>query len=242
MRADLEGTEGGGRVSAWIDITDQLISSDFADVIDTKTDLCAIMSSEGSDKGAGWHNYTLVYDKLFNHLKNADFSLFELGMGTTNPTIKSNMGADGRPGASLRGWSNYFTRAKIFGADVDPEIVGGPRDSDRITTHWVDQTNPEAIRALWQAFPYEFEIIIDDGLHEAHANITFLENSYAKLSPTGVYIIEDIVPGDVPELHTYLQRFSAVHQFEYRMFEIPNPVVISGMVPIDNRLAVLARK
>lgn len=200
------------------------------------------MMAEGSDKGGGWHNYSVVYHTLFSELRDVEFLLFELGMGSTNTSIKSNMGADGHPGASLRAWSTYFPRARIFGADVDPDITGGPYDSDRITTHWVDQTNPEAIRTLWKAFAGEFEIIIDDGLHEAHANITFLENSYQKLSPTGVYIIEDILPGDVPELHSYLQRFSAVHGFEYRMFEIPNPIVISGMVPLDNRLAILSRK
>lgn len=229
-------------MSSWIDIVDGLIGTDFSAVGGNTTELCRLMMAEGSDKGGGWHNYAAVYHTLFGELRDSEFSLFELGMETTNPSIKSNMGPDGHPGASLRGWSTYFPKARIFGADVDPDIVGGPHDSDRITTHWVDQTDPDAIRSLWQAFPGDFEIIIDDGLHEAHANITFLENSYTSLSPSGVYVIEDILPGDVPELHTYLQRFSAVHRFEYRMFEIPNPVIISGMVPLDNRLAILARK
>lgn len=229
-------------MSRWIDTADQLISTDFSDVLSDNTALCRLMNAEGSDKGGGWHNYTLVYHAIFNELKDADFAFFELGMGTTNPTIKSNMGPNGKPGASLRAWSRYFTKARIFAADVDPAIVGGPHDSDRITTHWVDQTDPEAIRSLWQAFPHEFEIIIDDGLHEAHANITFLENSYDRLAPGGVYIIEDILPGDVPELQTALQRFCAGHGFEYRMFAIPNPPTSGDLIAIDNRLAILARK
>ena len=31
------------------------------------TELCQIMTKEGSDKGSGWHNYTLLYHFLFRH-------------------------------------------------------------------------------------------------------------------------------------------------------------------------------
>lgn len=229
-------------MSKWIDTADELISTDFSAVVGKETDLCKILAAEGSDKGGGWHNYSVVYDLLFKDVRDAEFLLFELGMGTTNAAIKSNMGPTGRPGASLRAWTRYFTRATIYGADVDREIVGGPYDSDRITTSWVDQTDPDAIGSMWDEFPFEFEIIIDDGLHEAHGNITFLENSYTRLSPTGVYIIEDIMPGDVAELQAYLQRFCASHKFDYRLLDIPTPPPSQNMTAIDNRIAVLSRR
>lgn len=200
------------------------------------------MNSEGSDKGSGWHNYSRVYHAFFDGLRSSSFAIFELGMGTTNPDIKSNMGPSGRPGASLRGWSRYFINAEIYGADIDPEIVGGPHDSERITTAWVDQTNPQTIASLWERFPTEFEIMIDDGLHEGQANVTFLENSHHKLSQTGVWIIEDITPGDVQYLSSALQKFCARERFEYRMLEIPNGTTVNGMYSIDNRIALLARK
>jgi len=37
-----------------------------------------------------------------------------------------------------------------------------------------------------------FDVIIDDGLHEYHANISFFENSIFKLKKGGYYIVEDL--------------------------------------------------
>ena len=34
------------------------------------TPLCDIMIAQGSDKGGGWHNYTLVYNELLKGIKN----------------------------------------------------------------------------------------------------------------------------------------------------------------------------
>ena len=44
---------------------------------------------------------------------------------------------------------------------------------------------------MWKSLD-GFDIIIDDGLHEFHANKCFFENSIEKLNPGGFYIIEDI--------------------------------------------------
>ena len=39
--------------------------------------------------------------------------MFECGLGTNNPNLKSNMTENGIPGASLRVWRDYFFNAKI---------------------------------------------------------------------------------------------------------------------------------
>lgn len=203
------------------------------------------MQLEGSDKGNGWHNYTKFYHAMFCEMRYAHFSLFELGMGSTNASIKSSMGPKGKPGASLRAWARYFPNAKIFGADYDPFIVGGPYDSDRITTAWVDQTDPQAIGSLWdEVFTKEFDIIIEDGLHEADANMIFLENSHHKLAPEGVYVIEDIVEYEAEYLLDRLRDFCGAHGFQGRMLTLPHDYKAAPGVnwgPIDNRLAVLVR-
>jgi hypothetical protein len=141
---------------------------------------------------------------LFSHfdLKDKPVNLFELGLGTNNTSIKSNMGANGKPGASLRAFADYFTEGNIFGADIDKDILF---QTDRIKTFYCDQTNPEVIKEMWSNIPEEFDIIIDDGLHEAHANITFFENSYHKLKKGGIFIIEDILNFDVYPLEKFLK-------------------------------------
>ncbi len=224
-------------MSRWIEIADEWLRTDYQGVLDSTTELCDLMNGEGSDKGNGHHNYSKIYHAMFKDIRNVEFCMFELGMGTNNIYIKSNMGINGKPGASLRAWSHYFSKARIFGADVDPAIVNGPHDNDRIKTHWVDQTSAMAIKSLWEKFNMVFDIIIDDGLHEVSGNMSFLENSHHKLSRDGVFIIEDILPQDIAEFCTRLNLFCAKHNFEYRLLDIPKCVN-----KIDNKIIILARK
>jgi hypothetical protein len=165
------------------------------------TDLCNLMSSFGSDKGNPFHNYTVVYDWLFSRFRNDSLDLFELGLGTNKVGAPSSMGAQGKPGASLRGWRAYFPRARIYGADVDADILF---EEDRIRTFWVDQRDPRAIRALWDKLDdITFDIIIDDGLHEAAANICFFLGSFGRLKPGGIFVIEDITPQDSDSVRSF---------------------------------------
>lgn len=46
---------------------------------------------------------------------------------------------------------------------------------------------------LWKIFcDKQFEIIIDDGLHTFKTGISTFENSFHKLKPNGIYVIEDV--------------------------------------------------
>ncbi|MDA8929767.1 MAG: hypothetical protein ABF321_10070 [Bacteroidia bacterium] len=154
-----------------------------------KTPLCDIMNVTGSDKGNHWHNYTKVYHQL---MAQRDVKhLFELGIGTTNTAITSTMGPDGTPMASHRGWKKYFDKATIYAADIDGDVA---KDEEGIHAYQCDQTDAHSIKAIWDqpTIPDEFDVIIDDGLHEFEANISFFENSIHKLKKGGLYIIEDI--------------------------------------------------
>lgn len=160
--------------------------------INSKTQLCEIMLKHGSDKSrSDKHNYTIIYDNLFHNFKDKDIRIFELGIGTNNPNIISSMGLDGKPGASLRGWSEYFRNGLIFGADIDKNILFS---TDKIKTFYCDQTSRDSINKMWdnENLHQNFDIIIDDGLHTFLGQLMFLENSFHKLNDGGFYIIEDI--------------------------------------------------
>ena len=159
------------------------------------TDMCHIMKKHGSDKGLGYHNYTTLYHSLFSSLRDQQVNILEVGLGTNNPNIPSNMGVNGRPGASLRGWEEYFTHpdTKIVGLDIDKDILF---QTNKIKTFYCDQTNATSIDTVWNSIPEisEFDIIVDDGLHTYEAGISFLENSMHKLKKGGIYIVEDLLP------------------------------------------------
>jgi hypothetical protein len=161
------------------------------------TPLCEIMGRNRSDKGNiniihSWHNYTTFYHHLFNYRRSLPLKIFELGLGTNNLSFPSNMGENGRPGASLYGWSDFFYNSVIFGADIDKDILF---QTDRIKTFFCDQTNSNIIKNMWEEplLTGNFDIIIDDGLHSFDANVCFFENSIHKLNKNGYYIIEDIL-------------------------------------------------
>ena len=168
-------------------------------LFDTKqsTPLCEIMGRNRSDKGSiniesSWHNYTTFYYSIFKDLHEKQLRVFELGLGTNNINIPSNMGSGGRPGASLFGWSEFFYNSYIFGADIDSDILF---NTDKIKTFYCDQTNPEIIKKMWSEPDLQdnFDIIVEDGLHTFNANVSFFENSIHKLKPNGYFIIEDIL-------------------------------------------------
>ena len=193
--------------------------------VNTTTELCDIMIRNGSDKGGvgNWHNYTLVYDKLFNKLRQSSLRLFELGIGSNNPSIPSNMGVYGTPGASLRGWTQYFPNAMIFGADVDKDILF---EDNRIQTFHCDQLDPVSICGLWSnnSLIDNFDIIIEDGLHTFEANVCFFENSIHKLKADGIYVIEDIAIKDVQLYKDKITHWkSAYPHLSFELVVVPHP-------------------
>jgi hypothetical protein len=161
------------------------------------TPLCEIMGRCGSDKGSidimnSWHNYTTFYYTIFKDLREKELRIFELGLGTNNPNIPSNMGPTGVPGASHYGWSEFFPNSHIFGADIDTNILF---NTEKIKTFYCDQRNPEIIKKMWDEPDLQdnFDIIVEDGLHTFNANVCFFENSIHKIKQNGFFIIEDII-------------------------------------------------
>lgn len=191
---------------------EQLIQSYMCDnKYDKTTDLCHIMKRNQSDKGLDWHNYTTFYDLLFKNMRPLPLNIFELGLGTNDTTLKSNMGAHGRPGASHYGWKEYFYNSNIYGADIDKKILF---EEERIQTFYCDQTNPESIQQLWNHFNVDFDIMIEDGLHEFEANYTFLCNSIHKLKSNGIYIIEDLNQETVKKFKEIASSLQTTYQFQ----------------------------
>jgi SAM-dependent methyltransferase len=205
----------------------------------TPTILCEIMGRNKSDKGNiditnSWHNYTTLYNSIFENLRNNNLRIFELGLGTNNINLPSNMGVNGRPGASLYGWSEYFPNSLIFGADIDMNILF---NTDKIKTYFCDMLNPSIIKDMWnnKDLHENFDIIIEDGLHEFNANVCFFENSIHKLKKGGYYIIEDIHHNDFISFENKIKEWKNIYPYlNFNLIKIPSTRNI-----YDNNLLVI---
>jgi hypothetical protein len=195
-----------------------------------RTKLGRIMTDAGSDKGADKHNYTAVYELLF---RGRDITrLFEVGLGTNYLDVPSNMGADGQPGASLRGWREFFPNADIFGADIDRRVLFS---EPSIETFYVDQLSPGTISDMWTEIGLQdFDVIIDDGLHDFEANRMFFEYSIQHLKEDGLFIIEDILctRSNVEAFDAFLRQTG----YEFALLVLPHPDNAT-----DNCLAIVQK-
>ena len=167
--------------------------------------LTDLMNFYGSDKGGknNHHNFSNYYSEIFFHKKNNIKNFLEVGLGTNNTDVLSNMGSEGTPLASLRAWRDYFKNANIYGADIDKDIL---KNEDRIKTFYVDQTDPPSIKSMFKEIgEKKFDVILEDGLHEYNANICFFENAINYLEYDGTYIIEDVYYKDQKKFIEYFQ-------------------------------------
>jgi hypothetical protein len=71
--------------------------------------------------------------------------LLEIGLGTNNTDVVSNMGSEGVPDASLRAFRDYLPNARIYGAGIDKRILF---EESRIKTYFADQTDLAAAARL----------------------------------------------------------------------------------------------
>jgi len=146
-----------------------------------------IFDSYGCDKSQN-HNYHFIYGAVLKSLGPIS-SMLEIGLGTTNTDVVSNMGKIWVPGNSLRAFRKYLPGTSVYGADVDKRILF---EEERIKTYYVDQTDAATITTLGEKIPGQLDFIIDDGLHAPNANLAVLIFALDKVKPGGWVVIEDI--------------------------------------------------
>ena len=184
--------------------------------------LTDLMNYYGSDKGGlnKDHNFSDYYSTIFYDKKLSVKNLLEIGLGTNNTKIPSNMGLQGKPLASLYAWKDYFPNANIYGADILYETLF---TDHRIQTFYCDQLDKKSIEKLWSNFnSVLFDVILEDGLHTYEANIHFFENSFHKLRNEGFYIIEDVLVSEIPKYESYFKSCSIKFE-KHQIVDLYNP-------------------
>lgn len=161
-----------------------------------KTELCEIFFKYKSDKCPQiFHSYSPSYFEELHKIKNDIKYLLEIGVGNTR-IMTPICGETYQIGASLKGWRDFFINAKIFGIDIDKEVLF---KENRIQCFYTDQSNANSLEnTINEIKKYEnnielkFDLIIDDGSHIIEHMILSFRTLSKYVMNGGLYIIEDI--------------------------------------------------
>ena len=158
----------------------------FEEFDNNKRILGNLFDSYGSDKKT--HGYDLIYSSIIEELEEIDL-VIEIGIGSNNEDILSNMSSKGKPGSSLRSFRDFLPNSQIVGLEFDKNVLF---EEERIKTFYFDQNHVDSLDTLPKNLLGNVDILIDDGLHSVVANINSLFFAEKLLKKGGYLIIEDI--------------------------------------------------
>jgi len=139
---------------------------------------------------SGHHNYIPGYTSLFESIRYDVANVLEIGIGSVENGQMGGVVLSGyQTGNSLKCWSEYFPKSKVYGIDI---YEHKELNTDRITTFVADQSSEADLQNVIDNIQCELDIIIDDASNKGEHQVfsfTFL-NKF--LSKNGIYVIEDI--------------------------------------------------
>ena len=122
-----------------------------------------------------WDHYFDIYHRHFAPYRGKDVVLLEIGV---------------YQGGSLALWKNYFGDSlRLFGVDIHPGCK--EFEDDQTTIYIGSQSDPDFLRHIKDNMPRP-DIIIDDGGHMMHQQITSLKELFSHLKDGGLYVVEDL--------------------------------------------------
>ena len=130
------------------------------------------------DKGSV-HSYIEVYEETLKPYRKTANNILEIGLMS---------------GESLRMWTEYF-EGDVYGIDCDIKPIGGMADLTEAIAEGLrivigDATSPEDIEKYFGGI--KFDVIIEDAQHDLPQQLAIYHNLKKYLSPTGIYVIEDV--------------------------------------------------
>jgi predicted O-methyltransferase YrrM len=176
------------------------------------TELCKLAIKYGSDRTpfTGGHAYTPFYDRIFKgrHVK----KLVEIGIDT---------------GRGLRMWAEYFPEAEIYGLDVQTNLL---INEGRIKSLYCDLSSVVSIQTAAEQVGDSCDLIFDDGSHDPQHQIQAAEILMPFLSPSGLYIIEDVGHPEIVVPRLKIQYLCEVREFKVNKLSLD-----------DDRLVLLGK-
>lgn len=136
-----------------------------------------------------WQHYFDIYHRHFAAFRGRAPVVLEIGVFH---------------GGSLQMWREYFgPGSRIVGIDLDPRCRAFAEDGIEVLIG--DQADRGFLASVRDRLP-RVDILIDDGGHFMHQQITSFEELYPHVQPEGVYLCEDLHTSYMPQYDGGLQR------------------------------------
>jgi hypothetical protein len=168
-----------------------------------------------------WNPYTHDYLGTYMEvLKDRPINkIVEIGLGP-----KGLFHPEQVAGCGLFMWQETFPEAQIFGLDYDARTLV---NTGNIRSMLCDQSNEQSLRRAAEWIGPGIDFIVDDASHRSEDQALSVKILAPFLSPTGVYVIEDVLPGE--EIHNALA-------YKHRTVELR-----TNVLP-DDRLIIIEGK
>jgi hypothetical protein len=189
--------------------------------------LTSLADRFGSDKGTlfNGHGYTRVYSRLFQPLRGDSIVFLEVGLHRFEADKRRPGNVEGgvvsataTKAPSLAMWQAFFSKAKIFGFDIDDF---SSVSMERCTILRGDMSSSSDLERLVQAIGGPIDVVIDDASHASHHQQIALGHIFPHVRSGGLYIIEDLCWQDegferaaVPKTRNLLRRLQVDGVFE----------------------------
>jgi hypothetical protein len=129
-----------------------------------------------------WAHYLPVYEQHLARFVDRPVTVLEIGIAQ---------------GGSLQMWKGWFgPHAQIVGIDVNPDCAA--LEEDQVSVRIGSQADEEFLRTVLSEFGAP-DVVIDDGSHRMDDLRTTFDFLYPRMSPDGVYIVEDLHTAYWPE-------------------------------------------
>lgn len=137
------------------------------------------------------HSYLPLYEDLLNPIVDSAINILEIGIGD----FREHQVTSEKNGGSLLMWSNFFTKATIYGVDIlgEDSVHEKVLNNERIITY--TSTNAYSADNVKKNFvdkDIKFDFILDDGPHTLGSMIDFITLYHKLLADNGILIIEDV--------------------------------------------------
>jgi SAM-dependent methyltransferase len=122
-----------------------------------------------------WTHYFPAYERHFGRFVNRPCVFWEIGCGK---------------GGSLQMWKQYLgPYAQIVGLDILP--AAAEFAEEQIAVRIGDQADRQFLQAVLAEFGAP-DVVLDDGSHRMSDITASFQYLYPRMSPTGVYLVEDL--------------------------------------------------